>query len=167
MKSTLECKILNLLLTEMNGLKAPEILSALRAPVSQPTLWRTLNAMRAQGAVTVEGHARATRYHARAKTDVAALRSRRMHECVAKLLVRDPSLRARALVRLAKLRQANPHGARYHERWQELLQGPLIDILRVMTEPSEASNELRKESPLSVFISPHERQRIFASTSVY
>jgi hypothetical protein len=166
MKDTLDDKVLNLLITQSNGLKAPEILSVLRPRISQPTLWRTLNAMRAQGAVTVEGHARATRYHARANNDVSALRSRRMHESVAKLLVRDPSLRARGLARLAKLRQANAYGGRYHDRWVELLQGPLTEILRAMTECSEASNELRKESPLSVFISPHERRRIFESTSI-
>jgi hypothetical protein len=33
-----------------------------------------------------------------------------------------------------------------------------------MTESSEMANALRKESPLSVFVSPLERQRIFDST---
>jgi hypothetical protein len=161
----LENKVLNLLITEEGGLKAPEIRDALRPRVSQPTLWRTLDALRAQGAVTMEGNARATRYHARARTDVAALRSRRMHESVAKLLIRDPSLRARALERLAKLREANPEGRRYHDRWHELLQGPLVETLRVMTEHSEMADVLRKESPFSVFVAPSERKRIFESTS--
>jgi hypothetical protein len=161
----LESKVLNLLIAQEEGLKTTEILSALRPRVSQPTLWRTLDALRAQGAITREGHARATRYHARARTGVAALRSRRMHESVAKLLIRDPCLRARALERLAKVREANPDGRRYHDRWQELLQGPLVETLRVMTERSEMADVLRKESPFSVFVTPSERKRIFQSTS--
>jgi hypothetical protein len=87
-----------------------------------------------------------------------------MHECVAKRLLREPGLVLQALERLEKLRAANPHGRRYHDRWQELLQGPLVEVVRVMTEASEMADVLRKESPLSAFISPLERQRIFDST---
>jgi hypothetical protein len=161
----LESKVLNLLIAQEEGLKAREIMGALRPRVSQPTLWRALDALRAQGAVTMEGHARATRYHARARTDVAALRSRRMHESVAMLLVRDPSLRARALARLTKLREANPHGRSYHDRWHELLQGPLVETLRFMTEHSEMADALRKESPFGALVTQSERKRIFESTS--
>jgi len=164
MKESLESKVLNLLILHGEGLSAPELLAQLRPRVSQPTLWRTLDTLRAHGALTREGKARATRYHARARTDVAALRSRRMHESVAKRLLREPGLRMQALKRLDKLRAANPHGRRYHDRWRELLQGPLVDMVRVMTESSEMADVLRKESPLSVFVSPAERQRIFDST---
>jgi hypothetical protein len=143
MKKSLESKVLNLLLLHGEGLSTPELLAKLRPRVSQPTLWR---------------------YHARARTDVAVLRSRRMHESVAKRLLREPALRMQALERLDKLRAANPHGRRYHDRWQELLQGPLVEVVRVMTESSEMADVLRKESPLSVFVSPVERQRIFDST---
>jgi Fe2+ or Zn2+ uptake regulation protein len=84
----LQVKVLKILVAEERGLKAPEIMRALRVRVSQPTLWRTLDALRACGAIFVEGRARATRYHAHARTDIAALRSRLMHESVAKLRVR-------------------------------------------------------------------------------
>jgi hypothetical protein len=164
MKKSLESKVLSLLLLSGEGLSAPELLSRLRPRVSQPTLWRTLDILRVHGALTREGKARATRYHARVRTDVAALRSRRMHESVAKRLLREPDLALKALERLDKLRAANPHGRRYHDRWYELLQGPLVDVVRVMTECSEMADVLRKESPLSAFVSPVERQRIFDST---
>jgi hypothetical protein len=164
MKATLDTKILNLLLLHEAGLRAPDILVALKLRVSQPTLWRALEVLRTRGAVTVEGRARATRYYARARTDIAALRSKRLHESVAKLMLRDPSLRTRALERLGKLRAANPHGRRYHDRWQELLEGPLVDVLRVITESSETADVLRKESPLSVFVPAGVRRRIFEST---
>jgi hypothetical protein len=160
----LQHKVLDLLTLHGEGLSAPQLLARLRPRVSQPTLWRTLDTLRAHGAITRQGHARATRYHARSRTDPAALRSRRMHESVAKQLLREPALRLQALERLGKLRAVNPHGRRYHDRWQELLQGPLVDVVRVMTESSETADLLRKESPWSVFVSPAERRRIFDST---
>ncbi len=164
MKKSLQSKVLNLLFLHAEGLTARELLANLRPRVSQPTLWRTIDTLRAHGALTREGKARATRYHARARTDVAVLRSRRMHECVAKRLLREPAMRMQALERLDRLRAANPHGRRYHDRWQELLQGPLVEVVRVMTESSEMADALRKESPLSAFVSPVERKRIFDST---
>ena len=97
-------------------------------------------------------------------TEASLLRSRLMHECVAKRLLREPGLVLQALERLEKLRAANPHGRLYHYRWQELLQGPLVEVMRVMTEASEMADVLRKESPLSAFVLPVERQRIFDST---
>ena len=103
-------------------------------------------------------------YEGFARADVAVMRSRRMHESVAKRLLREPALAVQALERLEKLRVANPHGRRYHDRWQELLQGPLVEVVRVMTESSEMADVLRKESPFTVFVSPVERQRIFDST---
>lgn len=164
MKLPLEDKVLNLLILHGRGLSAPELLLQLRPRISQPTLWRALEALRTQGAVTREGRARATRYHARTRTDLAVLRSRRMHESVAKRLLREPALRQQALARLTMLRAVNPHGRRYHDRWHELLHGPLVDVVRVMTESSESADAMRKESPLSAFVSPVERRRIFDVT---
>jgi len=164
LKKPIENSVLGLLVLHDEGLSAAQLLAQLRPRVSQPTLWRALDALRAQGALTREGNARATRYHARARTEVSVLRSRRMHQSVAKRLVREPALALQALERLEKLRAVNPHGRRYHDRWQELLQGPLVEVVRVMTEVSEMADALRKESPLSAFISPVERRRIFDAT---
>lgn len=164
MEKPIENNVLSLLLLHDEGLSAAQLLVQLRPRVSQPTLWRALHTLRARGALTREGNARATRYHARARTEVSVLRSRRMHQSVAKRLVREPALALQALGRLEKLRAANPHGRRYHDRWQELLQGPLVEVVRVMTEVSEMADALRKESPLSAFVCPVERRRIFDST---
>ena len=92
MNISLENKVLNLLLLHGEGLSAPELMAKLRPRVSQPTLWRTLDTLRARGALTREGKARATRYHARARTDLAVLRSRRMHESVAKRVGQNRAL---------------------------------------------------------------------------
>jgi hypothetical protein len=155
--------VLQLLLTEARGLGEPEIRRRLRPGISQPTLWRVLNGLRAEGRVAVEGRARATRYHAVERTDLPTLRSRRLHQHVAERLARDPALRELARARLERLRQVNPHGRVYHDRWAELLDGPLPALLRTLTEPSAQSDDLRKESPFTTLLDATERERLFRS----
>ena len=155
-------RLLQLLMPEPAGLSAPELRRALRTQVSQPTIWRLLDALRSTGAVIVEGRGRATRYHAAARRDPAALRSLQMHRAAARRLVADPGARDTALRRLERLRAVNPHGRTYHDRWQALLDGPLPSLLRAMTEDSELAETLRKESPFTVLVTPAERRSAFA-----
>jgi hypothetical protein len=49
----------------------------------------------------------------------------------------------------------------YHDRWEDLLDGPLPALLRTMTETSEQADALRKESPLTVLVTPEERRWVF------
>ena len=105
----------------------------------------------------------ATRYRASETPALSVLRSRRLHERAARRLAGDPALLAVARVRLQKLRQVNPHGRAYHDRWQALLDGPLPRLLRAMTEASEQSDALRQESPFTVLVSAAERRRVFDS----
>jgi hypothetical protein len=156
-------QILQLLLTEAQGLSEPEIRRQLRPRISQPTLWRLLKGLRTEGRITVEGRARATRYHAADRIDRPTLRSRRLHQHLAERLAREPGLRERARERLETLRQVNPHGRRYHDRWAELLDGPLPALLRTLTEASAQSDDLRKESPFTTLIEAPMRERIFRS----
>lgn len=160
----LQDEVLQLLLAAPSGLPAPAIRRQLRHSISQPTLWRALEHLRAQGRVIADGRARATRYYAAEYTDLSTLRSRRLHESAARRLAADPSLRELARQRLLKLRQVNPHGRIYHDRWQELLDGSLPLLLRTMTEISERSDTLRQESPFGVLVTADERRRVFEST---
>lgn len=161
MKQKIEDGILALLSAAPSGLSAPELRALLARRISQPTLWRYLDALRAGGFVTVEGRARATRYHAAMRTGLAALRSRRLHESVAHRLARDPALRDIARSRLRKLRDVNPHGRLYHDRWEELLDSPLPILLRALTEDSEQADSLRRESPFTVLVEPAQRRSVF------
>ena len=155
-------KVVQVLLTESQGLGAPAIRRRFRT--SQPTLWRALDKLMGEGRVFKEGHARATRYHAAENgLSLSALRSRRMHEAVAARLIHKPALLENARARLQFLRQANPYGGVYHDRWAELLGGPTEPLLRVMTEPSEQADTLRRESPFTTLVLPGERERIFES----
>lgn len=156
-------EIVEILSTAPDGLSATQIRRRLRRPLSQPTLWRRLEAMRSRGLVIVEGRARATRYHATSRTARPELRSRRLHEGVARQLVRDPGLLSVARDRLQMLRRINPHGRVYHDRWAELMDGPLPHLLQMLTEESEAAHALRKESPFTVLVRPADRRRVFAA----
>ncbi|MBS0580619.1 MAG: hypothetical protein JSR36_15285 [Proteobacteria bacterium] len=154
-------RVLQLLLTAPRGLRAVEIMQHIRPKVSQPTLWRVLDKLRSQGRVVVDGFARATRYHATERADLAALRSLRMHEVVAKRLINDPELLSIARDRLQRLRNVNPHGGTYHKRWEELINGPMDRLLRMLTEPSEEAATLRQESPFTTLVPSEERCRVF------
>jgi hypothetical protein len=132
-----------------------------RPRISQPTLWRILDGLRSEGRITVEGRGRATRYHGASRTDAAALRSLRLHQCAARRLAGDPALREVVRERLHRIRVVNPHGRAYHDRWEALLDGPLPALLRTITESSEQADTLRKESPLTVLVTPEERRRVF------
>jgi hypothetical protein len=154
-------QVVQVLLPAPQGLAAPEIMRRLKSRISQPTLWRILNKLRSEGRVVMDGCARATRYHA--TDDLSVLRSLRLHEVAAQRLVADPSLLETARERLSKLRRVNPHGAVYHRRWADLLDGSLPSLLRAMTEPSEQGSALRQESPFTILVPEDERRRIFDS----
>jgi len=156
-------QVVQVLLTASQGLAAPEVMKRLKPRISQPTLWRVLNKLRSEGRVVMNGSARATRYHATERDDLAVLRSLRLHEAAAQRIVRDPSLLEAARARLNRLRQVNPHGDVYHDRWAVLLDGSLPSLLRTMTEPSEQAATLRQESPFTILVPADERRRIFES----
>lgn len=163
MRRTPREQILRLLAVEPAGLRAPDLMRLIRPRVSQPTLWRILDGLRSEGRITVEGRGRATRYHAESRTDAAGLRSLRLHQFAARRLAGDPELRGLVRERLNKLRAVNPHGHVYHDRWEALLDGPLPTLLRTISETSEQAETLRKESPLTILVTPDERRRAFES----
>lgn len=156
-------QVVQVLLTAPRGLRAPEISQRLTQRASQPTLWRALHKLQTEGRVVGEGSARATRYHATDRNGLPALRSLRLHEAAAQHLIRDRSLLSVARERLHRLRGVNPHGRVYHDRWTELLDGPLAPLLRTMTEPSDQAATLRQESPFTVLVPADERDRVFHS----
>ena len=154
-------QVVQALICAAQGLSAPEIMRLLSRKVSQPTLWRVLNQLRAEGRIVVEGSARGTRYHSMERGALPALRSLRLHEAIARRLIRDPSVLDIARDRLKRLRQVNPNGRPYHDRWAELIAGPRANLLRTLTEPSQEAAALRKESPFTVLVPKDERRRIF------
>lgn len=130
--------------------------------ISQPTLSRLLRRLQARGLVVAEGKARSTRYHwIGERAGLAKLRRRRLHERVAHHLVDEPRLLEKARERLVAMSSVNPSGRRYHQEWTALIEGPVPELLRKMTEDSEQADLLRKESPFSGLLRADERREVF------
>jgi hypothetical protein len=160
---TLRDQIAALLASAPDGLSAPQIMSGLESRVSQPTLSRRLMELRSQGRVAVVGKARATRYfYTASRVELAAVRSRLLHERIARRVARDPALLNRVRKRLKQLSEVNPAGHVYHQQWGELLDADLPQLLRTMVAESEKSDALRKESPFTVLATREDRDRVFA-----
>ncbi len=121
-----------------------------------------LRRLQGRGLVLAEGEARSRRYHwVSGRPGLAALRRRRLHELVAHKLVDRPELLDHARKRLAMISQRNAAGRPYHDRWLELMEGPLHILLRKMTEDSDDADLLRKESPFTALIDADERRALF------
>lgn len=162
--------LLGLLAAHPEGLSAAALRAGLRrvsgVEVSQPTLSRRLMQLRTRGQVVKTGAGPATKYLlAGGRKRVAELRSLAMHRAVAEKLVRDPETREAALARLEILRELHPESGRYYQRWEQLLQGDTITLLRSMTEAGETADTLRKASPFTTLLSNQERTRIFRQFS--
>lgn len=156
----LEDRVIALLAAHPKGMSAAALRSQLHGSPSPSTLTRRLLDLRARGKVVVEGRARSTRYRLASGNALPELRSRLLHEAVARRLVRDPALLDRASKRLERLRSLNPSARRYHDRWQSLIAGPRENLLRTLGEDSEASADLRQESPFTTLLDRAERERV-------
>lgn len=133
-----------------------------RLGISQPSLSRLLKRLQGRGLVQAEGRARSTRYHlVDGRRGLAALRSRRLHELLARKIVDNPELLDRAKERLERLSSSNAAGRTYHQRWGELMGSSLPILLKKMTEDSEDADQLRKESPFTILLTHDERLAVF------
>jgi DNA-binding Lrp family transcriptional regulator len=154
----IEQQILGLLALNPGGLSASELRKQLRPKVSQPTLWRRLDELRAAGRVRRVGHGRATRYLVAASGQaVADLRSKVLHREVGKKLLRQPELLEVARVRLERMRVTTPYSQKYIDRWVSLLSGPIESVLQVLGADDEDSRALRHVSPFAGLLTEQER----------
>ena len=67
---------------------------------------------------------------------------------------------------LARMRESDQfeRSSFYFDTWQVLLDGPLSDLLRVMTSTDAAAKELRQASPFSGILSDDERFEVLMAT---
>lgn len=157
----IEQQILRNLALHPAGLAAQELQSAIRPKVSQPTLWRRLDQLRAMGRIRVIGRGRATRYvNQDSDHSIADMRSKALHIAVGRKLIRNPRLVDDARQRLHRMYQSAPYAKVYLDRWRELLAGPLEDVLRVFGADDEESRALRHASPFAGILTENERLRI-------
>jgi excisionase family DNA binding protein len=78
-------------------------------------------------------------------------------------LVADPSsVMERARHNLAKLRMTHARGAslRWLDEWERLLDGPVDEVLDVLTSRSPRARELRQNSPFAGVVSKSDRDHV-------
>lgn len=93
-------------------------------------------------------------------------RSLRLSYAIAGKLAQDPdTVLARAAANLDLMRSQHPRGQGAHwlEEWSKLLQGPLDELLQVLTGVSVRSRELRQNSPFAGVLSDDERAAVLAA----
>lgn len=83
-----------------------------------------------------------------------------LNHAVAGVIVRDPE-RALSVARenLAKYRNS-PRRSPWTTRWEELVAGPLDDVLVALTSPSPKNRELRQNSPFAGLLEHDARERV-------
>lgn len=90
--------------------------------------------------------------------DRARARGLAYHQAVAQRLSGPMVEEARHV--LLRWQQQGRIDERYHDSWQRLLERPLPEIRRALTEESQGADDLRQNSPFAGVLSEPERQRI-------
>ena len=159
--NSIEQQILGLLAMQPAGLSAPALRAELQPKISQATLWRRLDELRAAGRVLRIGRGKACRYAIPTAGDtIGDLRSRALHLEVGKKLLRKPELMVAARHRLKRMRVTTPYAKAYVERWESLLSGPIERVLQVLGAHDEDAKALRRVSPFAGMLDEKERMSI-------
>ena len=88
-----------------------------------------------------------------------------LHQSLAAKVRADPSLLRVVKDRLHWLRSKNPASGPYYDRWLQLIDGDLEQLLATMTSDSELSCALRQESPFVDLVDQKERARIYRAVA--
>lgn len=84
-----------------------------------------------------------------------------MHSAIAERLAREPELIEHAGARVetwARGRQMHP---RYADAWREILERPVEEVARVLTDPGERATALRQSTPFAGALDSKTRWKIW------
>jgi hypothetical protein len=89
-------------------------------------------------------------------------RSLALHRAIAEKLRAHPELIAIAKENLERWSATeDPRSRRYSEAWQEILNLPMTEILRLITEESERMTAMRQATPFAGVLDPAERWAVY------
>lgn len=97
-------------------------------------------------------------------------RSRWLNIAVAGELVRDPDTvlrRAHANLELLQAKHPRGRGARWLREWEKLLDGPVEDVLDVLTSQTPRARELRANSPFAGVLSSEDRDKTLCAFQIH
>jgi len=80
-----------------------------------------------------------------------------MHRLIAERLREDPSLLSVARAHLSRWRSEGTLATSYIDAWQTLIDGPMSELLSVITNESETCRALRQTTPFAGLLKPRER----------
>ena len=86
-----------------------------------------------------------------------------LHRKIAERLRERPELVERARRRVDSEVYAGTHHE-YAARWRALLEGPIDEVLRVLTADTDDAQAMRQTSPLTFVLSQRERYHIWKAT---
>jgi hypothetical protein len=92
---------------------------------------------------------------------LAEARSLALHRAIAEALKADPSLVETAQERMRAWRASGHISRPYAEAWLSILDRPLDELRRAITEDSETARALRQTTPFAGVIDPRTRWRIW------
>jgi len=94
---------------------------------------------------------------------LAEERSLASHRLVAERLREDPRLLDSARDRAREWLRSGAVAAPWARAWLEVLDGPIEEIVAVMTDPGERSRQLRQASPFAGVLDPRTRWETWRS----
>jgi hypothetical protein len=88
------------------------------------------------------------------------------HQRVAEKLLTDPSVLegARAKVRAWLGGELTGVAVSYASEWSRLLEGPVDELVAILTSGSQRATDLRQASPFAGALEPRERWRLWRET---
>lgn len=101
--------------------------------------------------------------HTTSRLSVDQRRSLRLSYAIAGKLVQDPEgVLAVARANLEQMRSRHTRGrpAVWLQQWRDLLDGPVDELLGVLTSPSQRARELRQNSPFAGVLTEDERAAV-------
>ncbi|MGB5952102.1 MAG: helix-turn-helix domain-containing protein [Ornithinimicrobium sp.] len=104
--------------------------------------------------------------HRTTKMNRSDRRSLWLNVAVAGQLVRDPETvlrRARENLALMQTKHTRGQGAMWLRKWEDLLDGPVEQILDTLTSQTPLARELRANSPFAGVLSSEDRERTLAA----
>jgi hypothetical protein len=89
------------------------------------------------------------------------LRSIALHRAIAEKLRANPALLEIARENIARWAPAAGRSRHYLDAWQEVLQKPLEEMLRLIVEDTEEMRAMRQNNPFAGVLEPRERWAIY------
>ncbi len=84
-----------------------------------------------------------------------------LHRAVAKRLLEDPAIVARARERVDGWLRDGSVARPYAEAWRDVLSGPAETVARFLTDTGETARQMRQTSPFAGVLDPRTRWSIW------